>query len=808
MKAVLIGLLLLFNSLYAYSATGGTITTNATHTIHTFTSNGTFSVVGEINATVLVVAGGGAGYGFADGGGGGGGILYNTSYNATGNINVTVGAGGGVCPTSTNACTLSVGNGKNSSFGTMNAMGGGVGGIYQQAAEIGGSGGGGGRSSTGILGAAGTVGQGYAGGNGSSDNVGGGGGGAGGTGGNGVNPTNGGAGGAGATYMINGSSVCYGGGGGGGVRSGTGGTATCGGVAGSNAGAVIANASNNTGGGGGGGYSVTSPAVSSNGGSGIVIVAYTTPTSYCGDANCNPDETCATCPSDCGTCSTFTTDAPYDTFSCEPIINYQNTWFFNQGYTQGSTIGTCSGTTERGNNIGIVSLIGVVVMTGGNAIITGTTSSILDLLNITIEVGTNRTLQLTAGNYAGDGVTHIQCGADSSYKINLTAGSNYTVNLTYVNATYFLMTGSGGGQNLLCPQGGSLETLGATSLVVPILTTTTLREINGTTNANFQPTDFRTTYEGGIISKSWGPGLIGNDTKPTTNIFNASLLSPASQILYPTLSYYPSTAQAYTTMFNSSTLFTVVKNNTPLLIYDDFTSNWYYCISYSAPNVGPFTITCNLIPGSSSTDTGPVNVWGNISFSLSPESSYATNATNITFNITDNLNTLQYFGMLIFNISNNTQNFIYTETKTDAGGGIIQYELSKNGTYYINIWFKSSLADYIITPPTKIFSIQTPPQGWLAAQKEFEGQMSGWAYYLIAAIFTLMVTGFFLRYSVEGAGLGGLLCLWGFTLFNPNAPIAYVFGSDATGGIAITTTAATVVTTLLVAGAIYMRAYI
>jgi hypothetical protein len=86
--------------------------------------------------------------------------------------------------------------------------------------------------------------------------------------------------------------------------------------------------------------------------------------------------------------------------------------------------------------------------------------------------------------------------------------------------------------------------------------------------------------------------------------------------------------------------------------------------------------------------------------------------------------------------------------------------------------------------------------------------MSGWAYYLIAAIFTLMVTGFFLRYSVEGAGLGGLLCLWGFTLFNPNAPIAYVFGSDATGGIAITTTAATVVTTLLVAGAIYMRAYI
>ncbi|MBU2523129.1 MAG: LamG domain-containing protein, partial [Nanoarchaeota archaeon] len=77
------------------SATGGTITQDGNYTIHTFTSNDTFSVTTGCNVEVLVVAGGGGGGGnYGGGGGGGGGVVYNSTYSVTSSpINVTVGAG-------------------------------------------------------------------------------------------------------------------------------------------------------------------------------------------------------------------------------------------------------------------------------------------------------------------------------------------------------------------------------------------------------------------------------------------------------------------------------------------------------------------------------------------------------------------------------------------------------------------------------------------------------------------------------------------------------------------------------------------
>jgi hypothetical protein len=60
-------------------ATGGTITTAAGKTIHTFTSSGTFEVTGGSgDVEYLVVAGGGGGGG-ADVGGGGGAGGFRTS---------------------------------------------------------------------------------------------------------------------------------------------------------------------------------------------------------------------------------------------------------------------------------------------------------------------------------------------------------------------------------------------------------------------------------------------------------------------------------------------------------------------------------------------------------------------------------------------------------------------------------------------------------------------------------------------------------------------------------------------------------
>src|SRR5438309_499560 len=78
----------------ALTATGGTITTSGGNTIHTFTTNGTFTVTsGSANIKVLVVGGGGGGINHVAGSGGG--INYVESYLVTPNsFVITIGAGG------------------------------------------------------------------------------------------------------------------------------------------------------------------------------------------------------------------------------------------------------------------------------------------------------------------------------------------------------------------------------------------------------------------------------------------------------------------------------------------------------------------------------------------------------------------------------------------------------------------------------------------------------------------------------------------------------------------------------------------
>jgi hypothetical protein len=245
---------------------------------------------------VLVVAGGGgggtngSGNDIAGGGGGGGGVLYSSSYSVTpgSGINVTVGPGG------TTAQNTIAGNGTNSVFGNLVAIGGGrgsgyAGGAYYSA-NSGGSGGGG--SYSGNSGGSGTSGQGNRGGNGTNSSnpgryTGGGGGGAGGPGQHAIIARGiGGDGGPGLPFSIQGTPVYYGGGGGGGCgfQNTSGNIAGKGGIGGGGEGSPCGNGTagfSNTGGGGGGaGNCQASPysnAFGGAGGSGIVIVRYPGP---------------------------------------------------------------------------------------------------------------------------------------------------------------------------------------------------------------------------------------------------------------------------------------------------------------------------------------------------------------------------------------------------------------------------------------------------------------------------------------------------------------------------------------------------
>ena len=227
---------------------------------------------------LIVAGGGGGGMNSGAGGGAGGLILLENIIISAGIYTIKVGRGG-AGGTTINQNTFAE-DGKNSSFGSYTAIGGGAGANSGGSnGRTGGSGGGTGNDMSGNrTGGAGTPGQGFKGGDGNhpggSNRTGGGGGGAGGAGQNSVSASQGGNGGIGRNMtsyfgISYGVSGWFAGGGGGGGGQGTGGTGGTGG--GGNGGSSNQEGVNGTGGGGGAANGNQSTQ-GKKGGSGIVII--------------------------------------------------------------------------------------------------------------------------------------------------------------------------------------------------------------------------------------------------------------------------------------------------------------------------------------------------------------------------------------------------------------------------------------------------------------------------------------------------------------------------------------------------------
>lgn len=251
------------------SCTGGVVTQTGTTRVHVFSVPTTHSLncIGSGTASYLIVAGGGGANSGGRGGGGAGGFRTGTATLSSGTFSLVVGAGGAAST-----------NGANSTAFGITSIGGGAGGnVSPSTGASGGSGGGAGASNPPTtVGGAGTAGQGSAGGNNTftgNPYPAAGGGGAGAVGQNSLSSTQSGAGGAGLASSITGTSIMYAGGGGAGCSVG-GCVVGAGGAGGGGAGVStsVGTAGINGLGGGGGGGSTTGGA----GGSGVVIVSYTT----------------------------------------------------------------------------------------------------------------------------------------------------------------------------------------------------------------------------------------------------------------------------------------------------------------------------------------------------------------------------------------------------------------------------------------------------------------------------------------------------------------------------------------------------
>ena len=284
-------------------ATGGTITQSGGRTFHTFTADGTFSLLVSVGTIeVMAIGGGGGGGGQSGGGGGAGNMVVVTGALAVANYTVTIGQGGiggtDITPGGAGSQSRFSATGIN-----IRALGGGGGATDGVAA--GGNGGCGGGGSAGLASVGGTAGLGITtgmtsvvnvafdgGSNPGPGNAGSAGCGGGGTSSIGVavsaiTPSDGGDGGTATLYY----GTYYGGGGGGSAApSGAygaphkgrgGGTAppTSGGNGSLSATSTQAQVGvANTGGGGGGGEDTIAGYAGAAGGSGIVIVSYDSPT--------------------------------------------------------------------------------------------------------------------------------------------------------------------------------------------------------------------------------------------------------------------------------------------------------------------------------------------------------------------------------------------------------------------------------------------------------------------------------------------------------------------------------------------------
>jgi hypothetical protein len=286
-------------------ATGGTITQSGGRTFHTFTADGTFSLLVAVGTIeVMAVGGGGGGGGASGGGGGAGNMVVVTGALAVANYTVTIGQGGiggtDITPGGSGSQSRFTGAG-----GSINIRALGGGGGATDGVAAGANGGCGGGGSAGAASAGGTAGLGITtgmtsvvnvafdgGSNPNPGNTGPAGSGGGGTSSIGVNvsgitPADGGDGGTATLYY----GTYYGGGGGGSAaptgaygsptKGRGGGTAppTSGGNGSLGATSTQAQVGvANTGGGGGGGEDSFGGYPGAAGGSGIVIVSYDSPT--------------------------------------------------------------------------------------------------------------------------------------------------------------------------------------------------------------------------------------------------------------------------------------------------------------------------------------------------------------------------------------------------------------------------------------------------------------------------------------------------------------------------------------------------
>lgn len=198
-------------------------------------------------------------------------------------------------------------------------------------------------------------------------------------------------------------------------------------------------------------------------------------------------------------------------------------------------------------------------------------------------------------------------------------------------------------------------------------------------------------------------------------------------------------------------------------------------------------------------------VFNDVSYLLAPANTFQNASFNITYTISSANSTLEYYTMDITREFNGTATLVFNSTGTAAGGGILRYNATQNGTYRVNIRFKAQ--GYALYQPPQVNYFLSVKQGLSLVKDRLPGMMGGWAYFFIATCIAIVVAAYFSRYTIDGAGILGLIVLWFFTVMNPGAVIVGTAACTLGSIGCITIVMATALTSIVVIGALLWKQF-
>jgi len=202
----------------------------------------------------------------------------------------------------------------------------------------------------------------------------------------------------------------------------------------------------------------------------------------------------------------------------------------------------------------------------------------------------------------------------------------------------------------------------------------------------------------------------------------------------------------------------------------------------------------------------PVGYNNNIMYGLFPPPGNYNNTINLSFVIIDPDATLEYYGIDIYRRdSRGYETLWYNNTVYGQPyGGTITVNLPTNYSYRPYKYFKvfNQTEYHIIDDSYLIGSVQKAFAA-IAEKLQDTGFIKGWYLYFIGIFFAMLSVGFVSKYSPEGAGVIGLIVLWGFTMFAPAAVILDM----SIAGTPIQAWMVSTLTTVCVGAVMYLRQY-